>query len=301
MAMRAVHARAEEKIHHAFGLARRGAHYSAKAELVEVLRTTTQALDMRDGTTEHSDALARAFRALDEAGDFQPSGTGFESNLDMAMLVAGHQTTVLKNEDFGKVTPLVGLQRYYTYAQQQFIIAGGEMPAASAALYGLGRLQTLMGRPSLGGLSEAAPQAMVFHQAAVMIDGANYKSANELGVLLARYGQLAAAREMLVHSVRVSPQVQSWQNLAKVHEKLGEADLARKAMHEAQLVADGHGGMDPHSPVRWVPAETLARSAPQSDDVMISPVSSRAAPVAEPQTREVRGIMKFLPWTRASD
>jgi hypothetical protein len=307
LAMRAVHVRAEAMIHHAFGLARRGAHYSAKAELVEVLRTTTQALDMRDGTTAHSDALARAFRALDEASDFQPRGAGLESNLDMAMLVAGHQTPALKEADLTKVTPLAGLQRYYTYAQQQFIIAGEEQPVASAALYGLGRLETIMTGAGAGGLSQGAPQAMVFHQAAVLTDGNNYKSSNELGVLLARYGQYDAAREMLIHTVRVRPNSQSWQNLASVHERMGEMDLARRAMHEAKLIASGQGATaDVEAPVRWVPAETLARSAPQSDDQLISPVSNRTpaaptSPRAQPESREVRGIMKFLPWSRAAD
>jgi hypothetical protein len=286
-------------LHHAFSLARRSALYSAKAEMVEVLRTVTQALDMRDGTTEHSDALARAFRALDEAGDFQPRGAGLESNLDIAMLVAGHQTPALKGEDLTKVTALAALQRYYTYAQRQFIVAGGGQPTASASLYGLGRLQSIMGGPSVGGLTEGAPQAMVFHQAAVMVDGANYKAANELGVLLARYGQFDSARAMLIHSVSVSPRVESWQNLASVHARLGERELAAKAMQEARLVASGaRRTQDADAPVRWVAPETLARSAPQGDDVLISPASNRRAQVEEPQSREVRGIMKFLPWTR---
>ena len=57
------------------------------------------------------ETLEEALRALDEAGDFQPRGAGLESNLNIEMLVAGHQTPVLKDADLKKVTALAALQR----------------------------------------------------------------------------------------------------------------------------------------------------------------------------------------------
>lgn len=297
-AMRAVQVRTSAMIAHAFGLARRGAHYSARAELIEVLRTLTQALDMHGGGPRHSEALARAFRAMREAEDFQPRGAALEANLDMQMLVDGHETPVLHDADASRISPLQALQRYYTYAQEQLIIAGGGQPGASLALYGLGRLQTIMQGRSAG-LSLEQPKAVVFHQAAMMVDPANYKAANELGVLLARWGQYAKARDVLIHSVRVAPRPRSWQNLAKVHEQLQEHDLARRALYEAQLAARGAAGDDRDSPVRWVDPQVLADQRPRTEGELISAPSTEPEPAETTSTPpSLRGLMKFVPWIR---
>ena len=84
-------------------------------------------------------------------------------------------------------------------------------------------------------------------------------AANELGVLFARYGQLPDARRLLVYSVTVHPHAEGWQNLAVVHSRLGETDLAKRAEHEHQAlvhsvqVAGQAAGM-----VRWVDTQTFA-------------------------------------------
>ena len=137
--MRPVNEAAMGKIRHAFSLAQRRANYSARLELIDALRSIAEALDLRDGDRRHTDALKRGFRALEEAGDFHQRGLAEE--LDMEVLVAAHRTPVLKEHDLTHLTPLVGLQKYLTYAQEQLTIAGGQQPTASLALYGLGRLQ----------------------------------------------------------------------------------------------------------------------------------------------------------------
>ncbi len=267
----------------------------------------SQALDMQSGDRRHSEALAGAFRALEEAEDFIPRGTALEANLNMAILARGHKTPVLKDEDATKVTPVDALQRYYTYAQQQLIIAGGHQRNASVALYGLGRLESMMDKQSVGGLSRGAPQAMVFHQAAMLVDEGNYKAANELGVLLARYGQYEQAREVLVHSVRARPQPESWQNLAYVHERLEQHDLARRATHEAQLAAAHQlaSGGYADALVRWVEPDALAAAGDES--YIPAPLQPAATPEATSRTRatpaadrgESRGLMRLMPWIRS--
>ena len=46
-------------------------------------------------------------------------------------------------------------------------------------------------------------RATLFHQTALLIDPANYRAANELGVLLAKSGQWQYARTYLLHSLTV--------------------------------------------------------------------------------------------------
>ena len=293
--MRAVNRQAISKIRNAFSLAQRGATYSARIELIDSLRVIAEALDMRDGTRQHTDALKRGFVALEEAEDFQQHGLAAE--LDLDVLVAGHRTPALKDRDLSKMTPLVCLQKYLTYAQQQLAIAGGEQQVASLAMYGLGRLQVDIAAED----DSVMPQAIVFHQAAVMTDSMNYKSANELGVLLARYGQFSQARDMLAHSIQVCPCEESWRNLAKVHQQLGQQDLARKAAYEAQLVARGSGSS--HG-VRWVEPAALSGSIVGNQPTI--PVRRTAEEPAESPTRNVSetrtdGWMRLLPWSRRSD
>jgi len=111
-------------------------------------------------------------------------------------------------------------------------------------------------------LASHGPQAIVFHQAALATDGGNWLAANELGVLLARYGQLADARRLLLHSVSVHPHVEGWHNLAIVHGRLGETDLAQRAEHERQLLArlGGKSSAESSEMVRWVDPQTFAAS-----------------------------------------
>jgi len=100
----------------------------------------------------------------------------------------------------------------------------------------------------------------VYHQAALASDAGNWLAANELGVLYARYGQLPQARQLLLYSLRLRPHVQGWQNLAVVHRQLGEADLAKLADNERQLLAQksGESADAAGDMVRWVDPKTFA-------------------------------------------
>jgi hypothetical protein len=101
---------------------------------------------------------------------------------------------------------------------------------------------------------------MALQHAALTADSRNFRAANELGVLLARYGQLQDARGVLLHGLSLHPTPSLWHNLSVVHERLGEADLARRAKYEYEL-ALRQAPRDPRtSRVQWVSPDVFARS-----------------------------------------
>ncbi|HEX5103045.1 MAG TPA: hypothetical protein VFV87_04500 [Pirellulaceae bacterium] len=257
-AMQPVAQRAAEISNHAYSLAQRGMLYAARAELIRSLQLVAQALDVQYGSASHDAALAAGLAALKEARDFaalSPRPGAVEE------IVRGHQTPVLKSA--AEVSPVVAQQQYLAYAQTQLSLAAGQEPVASLTLFRLGKVQMAMAQQDGDSNMLHAPQAMVFYQAALATDRANYLAANELGVLLAGYGQLQQARELLVHSVSIQPHVEGWHNLAVVHRRLGETDLARRADHERQLLAQRSPPAiaDTANNIAWVDAKTFAATS----------------------------------------
>jgi tetratricopeptide (TPR) repeat protein len=234
-AMQAVSERALAITHNGARLADRGAHFSARSEFIQALRVVTQALDAQSGDTTHSQALAEGLRALSEADDFAPSGSKLEADLDLANIIISHRTPVLKDQA-AHVTPLVALQQYYGFAGRRLAAACEHEPAAAEALFGLGRLTVIMAERSPDARRLHAPKAMALYQAALTVDAKNAKAAHELGVLYAQFGQLEEAKRLLVTSAQAAPTKETWHNLAIVHERLGERDLARMARNELQLL-----------------------------------------------------------------
>ena len=105
-------------------------------------------------------------------------------------------------------------------------------------------------------------KAIVFHRAAMIVDPKNYKAANELAVLMGRYGEYETARGLLLHCLAVHRMPEAWYNLSVVHRQLGEADLAKRAEYEYQLTSRGAKGpassMD--QIIRWVDPKTFSSS-----------------------------------------
>jgi hypothetical protein len=219
--------------------------------------------------------------------------------LDIQRVVSGHRTPILKDQDLETISPLVAARRYYTYAQEQLGGAAAGEARSSIALYGLGRLATATGEASPAQRMESTAQAMVWHQAALMADRSNFRAANELGVLLARNGDLVHARNLLVHSVRLSPHPSTFRNLALVHTKLGETHLADQARN--QSLALERAGLRRQGPaVQWVDPVTFAGSAPPSDSAL-PPVAQTPAATPAPESKEapVSTARKnsWLPWS----
>lgn len=218
-------------------MANRGAHYSARSEFLQALSLLARARDSEQNDTKHMAALRAGVTALDESADFITPDGLVRTPLTVEALVAGHRTPVLQH-GATDVTHVEALRSYYTFAQEQFALAMGKSPAASSALYGLGKLSAAVAHEPAPQIADAATQAVVFHQAALIVDDKNWQAANELAVLLAQGGRLEEAQSWLAHSVRIAPRAESWHNLAVVRQRLGQMRLAEEARREAQNLAN---------------------------------------------------------------
>ncbi len=250
--------------HKAEGLASRGAYYAARADMIKALRVITQALDTQRGGTQHSDALARAMRAFEEAGDFAPRGSQLEGELNLAQIVGGHRTPILKDIDIDHMAPLIAQQKYLEYAQAQFAESCDDLPSGSFALYGLARIYTILEHAKMDSQVLCLPKAVTLHQAALLVDPNNAKAANELGVLLARFGQLDDARRVLQHALSISSEPEIWMNLAVVHQRLGQLGLAHQAREQGTLMAarQAPAAQQGNAAVRWVDPKTFSEVRP---------------------------------------
>jgi len=268
--MDAVNHNAEAAVVHAFQLASRGAQFAARVELIRAIRSVAGALDVREGTRRHSQALAEGLQALREVEDFLPRGSQLGTDLNIADLVSAHRTPLLKQRDLRTMTPLLAAQQYYTFARARLAEAVGNLPVGSKALYVMGRIRAELADQSPGEVGSDRAKAMVLYQAALIVDARNYPAANELGVLLARLGDYPAARRILLQAVSVSPQPETWRNLAVVHKALHEDKLARLAMQEVKIVTAGNreSVATPHAPqsdpsglVHWLVPKQFSRVA----------------------------------------
>jgi hypothetical protein len=282
--MRAVAERALTKAEQASTMAQRGMLFSAQTELIEALSLIAQSLDVEEGASSHAKALQAGLTALEEARDFARSTSQAPATAEVSAIAASHRTMLFRNHSQAPTSPVIAQQQYFGYAQERFAHAAGHIPAASQILYRLGRLQTALAAHDSDPLALHGPQAIVFHQAALATDRGNWLAANELGVLYARYGQLPAAKEMLLASVTMQPHVAGWQNLAAVHRRLGESDLATRADWERQALAKkGAPTSDASEVVRWVDTKTFA-SASAAD--VRWPADVAARPAASSTTRK---------------
>lgn len=277
-----------------FVLAEKGALYSAKAEFHHALRAVAQALDAQQGGRDFSEALALGLEALEEAGDFADAQYG--PVVDVELVVESHQTPILKPYDLSKVSPVVAMQRYYTFAQEQLVQASGRAPVAGRVFYGLGKLHMVLGEASPAAERLHGPTAMAFQQTALLIDPTNHLAANELGVLLARFGKFAAARSVLQHAVAICPLPATWQNLAIVHRELGEEGLEAQAVANWQLAVQrqqsdsGDAMPDDGSMVHWVSPQQFAGAAPGQAPA----IASNVAPASQPE--QAKSKTGFLWW-----
>lgn len=287
-------------------LAGRRAYFSAREEFVQALRTLTQALDVQQGTTAFSGALADGMRALEEANDFVPRGAGLEANLNVPMIVSAHQTPIYRAESLEGVTALVARQRYYTYAREQLGVCVGHELAGSMALHGLGKLDAELATEKREQLGGSDAQAIVFFQAALIVAPQNHLAANDLGAMLARKGNWAEARGLFLQSLAAHETAAAWSNLAKTHERLGERDLAAKAAREARLAlqneSPGAKGAAPSTAVKveWVAPQGMTTAASEQFLNNNRPAENVPPAVAPAPTSEAppRAAQNWWPWNR---
>ena len=276
--------RADHRVANGFQLAHRGAIYLAKSEFTAALKLIAQANDIEHGTRVHGKAVTAGLVALKESGDFVRQMAGID-DIDLARIVSAHKTPVLKGVDVTEMAPTVAAQYYYAFAQNELTSAiNGEM-VGSMAMYGLGRA-TLVAAGANSHQMEYTGQAMAYYQAAMTVEPRNVRAANELGVLLANNGQLKQARDMLTRSVAIAPNATTWQNLAVVHNRMGDHKTAEQLKHQANQMKQA--GNNPAVPtVQWVDPTTFAGITPATDGTAQQPASTivnRTTPSAKPAT-----------------
>jgi hypothetical protein len=171
-----------------------------------------------------------------------------------------------------------------------------------------------MSLPAIGSDDQTAAtaKAMVYYQAAMMVEPRNFLAANELGVLWARVGQWQDARQVLQHGVTVQPNPALWRNLAAVHRRLGEEQLARLAENEWRLAVQQEratgsvaGLDDGNGFLRWVLPQNFSQSlgadtaVPQTrpSPEMPSPAPPEGLPVTRLPSSTI--FSAWLPWSSA--
>lgn len=257
---------ADRRTQYGYELAARGACFAARSEFIGALRLVAEGLDTERKVDIHSRALAVAICAMKEAEDFLPSRSRAEVALDLPGILATHTTPVLKGhaED---LTSLAALRCYHTFAQEQLAAAAGHEVSSSMALHALGKLHAALAQKNGSPIVAPESKAMVFYQAALLAYSENSMAANDLGVLLARYGRSSNARAMFERSLALHPQSTGWRNLAVVYGQLGQTALAERADHQAQqldrqeLARRKASPASSGGPVQWVDPRTFAQSS----------------------------------------
>ena len=301
---------AQAHIDYALNLAERGAVESAQAEFIIALDLIADALDAdtKNTTRAHARAVQAGLTAIEETQDFVPADTPHNVVINLAQLASTHQTPVLKNVDMSRMSRAEALQRYHTYATQQLGFAGGHSTIASSALYGLGRAEcvTTAGASSRNPLG--APNAMALYQAALFVDPQNYLASNELGVLMARFGDLESSAAQLTHSLSIKPQVEAWHNLATVYGRMGQQEKAEQAEREREKLLDTlrSSGASAQSsttltsrpPLQWVDTDTFAATATPYGLEGPAVTSNKSASIAQRDSLGKRLISKLNPWPK---
>ncbi|MEX0977582.1 MAG: hypothetical protein WDZ48_01945, partial [Pirellulales bacterium] len=221
---------------------------------------------------------------------------------DAARLVAGHKTPVLKGAQLVDMPPSIAAQYYYAYAKEQLAAGVAQESVASIALYGLGKI-IIAGAGANSQQLEYTGPAMALYQAALIAQPQNFRAAHELGVLLAGAGQLELARAMLMGSASIAQQPVIWRNLATVHSRMGEQQLAEQAKQNA----DALQATNPQSnapPVQWVDPATFSRTVPVNDSLIppaaqsttqTNPAKASPEPTQPPANVARKGITKWNP------
>ncbi|MBL9090893.1 MAG: hypothetical protein JNL96_06690 [Planctomycetaceae bacterium] len=264
----------------------RGALFSARAEFLSALRTAALAADARATPVDDAtkvNAVDVAMQALAEVEDFLPGGKAAQSIEQRAMVLRGHHSGAVPEAAVASLGAADLRQAYYLFAFDKLSGAVAGQPCGSVALHGLGKTFTSIDATRQSGVVDARGKAEVCLRAALQADGQNFPAANDLGVLLAEDGRLEMARTVLQVALRVSPQPATWNNLAAVHERLGERQHAAAARNEAQklLAAQSRapgGQVLPTHNVQWVDAGRFAAaSRPQVDEPLRGATATSAA------------------------
>jgi len=249
--------------HNRLGLvsATKGAVFSARAEFLKTLRLVAAALDARAQTQEHSAALAAGLTALAEAEDFVPLRERPDTEVDISPAIRSHTTQIISVEAATSLTPAAVRELYAEFAVSKLAFAAAGSRTGSAALHRLGKIAQTSASQST--TRDARGKARAFLEAALTVDADNFPAANDLAVHLAEDGYYDQALNVMRDGLSRAPQPAMWSNLAAIHDRRGEPDLAQAARFEAKNLA-GRGtaaGVLPTHNVAWVDARALAAAS----------------------------------------
>ena len=252
---------ARKAVQMGFELVQRRANYSARARFVEALTIVARSLDEQTYSTTHVAALERGLKAYEEAEDFFPSATRPDRMVNLAAVLGGHETTLLEGVDPDRLSHRVCVREYMAFAEHELLTAVGSDPEASQALYGLGRLEAVDQTSTTESQRVRAHRVLMLYQTALKVNKQNYSAANELGVLLARAGQLEEAESALKHCISVSQEPTAYVNLASVYRRMGRMGEAANATQSAQVAKNRSAGptyIASRPSVEWVDNGTFA-------------------------------------------
>ena len=273
-------------------LARRGAVYGAKQEFLSALKLVAQSIDQMRGGDMYADAYFEAVQAIRESDDFYNAQAQQHRKVDVVAIAKEHRSKVTEPSYLKGLNPMQAMQMYYDFVQDRLVACSGNTVVSGEALYCLGKLHQVNAKDPIEGSQVDNAKSVVYYNAAVNCDPKNYKSANELGVLLARSGRLVEARNLFLGSLKVHQVSKVWSNLASVHRQLGENDLAQLADTEYRRMLDGPAA----NRIIWVQPEVFAN---QSKKALATRTAAADQQIIQPQPKQkpakgLRGMMKKL-------
>ncbi len=279
---------AQKAVHHIeYGktLSRRGAAFTARQEFLAAMQVIAAANDRVSGSNHHSKALQMAMLTIKEAGDFSVANSEQQIQMDVPAVVEIHRSEVLTVDQAAYLSPVQAMNRYFAKAQEYLDLAGGRNVVSAEVFYCMGKLHSLLNRNQKVISPYETAKSVLYHQVALLSDNQHHRSANELGVLLARNGRLEQSKLLFERSLMSKPTVRTWQNLAETHRRLGEIEFANQAVAEVQILASGQSSaVQPN--IQWKPVEQFNADAPVEFN------QQRVAQLPEPPTNPVAAPSK---------
>lgn len=273
-------------------LARRGAVFGAKNEFHNALRLVAQSMDYQFDTKEFSESLYRALEAINEADDFYFAQSRNNGRVDVAAIGNRHTSKILSEQELKEINSVDAMQAYYNFVQDQLVKCSGRTVVAGEALYCLGKLYLVKRKMSVDGSPLDSAKSIVHHRAAIGCDKRNFKSANELAVLLFNSGRPEQAKKLLLQSLKIRQVPAAWENLAKVHQQLGEHQLAQLARTEFQRMM---GNSPTTNKIQWIsPSEFAEGSSREPAELRVANAAGQGNASQEPKQSKIKNIFTKL-------
>ncbi len=217
-------------------LLRRGAILSAREEVLMGMRSLFRSIDLRGGTWTSEPAMDQALAAFAEESDFYRSNSTPGAGQNTERIISGHKTNALKQTQLHLVSPDLAAQHYRAYAKQQWLVASQGHPWTADLLFAYGKTLEREADQNPNESQMRRSQAVVCYQAAMEVNPRNADNANQLGFALLQLDRVDEAHVALNHSIRVNPKAETWNNLAEVYRRRGEADQVAFAQRNVQTL-----------------------------------------------------------------